>query len=134
MEVKLTTEHIRTIALFEKVTRVNPKDCIITDSSIYFLVESENMGMAIGKNGINIKELRRITEKHIKIFPYSDDVEEFIRKTVPNVKTFENENGNIKVSVSQEDKLTVIGKGGDNINAIREILKRYFNIQSFKLR
>jgi len=40
----------------------------------------------------------------------------------------------INVSVPIEDKVNVIGKNGNNINAIREILKRHFSIQKFILR
>lgn len=134
MDVKLSTENIRTIALFEKVTRVHSKDCIITEHSIYFLVDAEKMGMAIGKNGVNIKELRRISGKNIKIFGYSSKLEEFIKNIIPKVKSLEINDKSVSVSVQHEDKLTVIGKGGENINTIREILKRHFGIESFKLR
>ena len=134
MQVKLSTENIRAIALFEKVTNVNVKDCIISDTSIYFLVDREQMGAAIGKNGSNIKQLRRISGKHVKIFAYSSDVEEFVRNIIPHLRTIDTEGETVTVSVPQEDKLTVIGKSGENINVIREILKRHFNIKNFKLR
>ena len=39
MTVKLCTDSIRIIALFENITNVHAKDCIIMDNSIYFVVE-----------------------------------------------------------------------------------------------
>jgi N utilization substance protein A len=132
--VKLSTENIRTIALFEKVTKVHAKDCIITENSVYFLVNKEKMGQAIGKNGANIKSLRRISGRNIKIFAYSPDLEKFIRNIIPNIKNLEISNKNITLSVPHEDKLTVIGKSGENINIIRDMLKRHFGVENLKLR
>ena len=134
MQVKLATENIRAIALFEKVTDVHVKDCIISPHSLYFLVSHDSMGAAIGKNGENIRRLRKLSGRHVKIFAYSSSPEEFIRNIIPTVRSVNIENGSATVSVPQEDKLTVIGKGGENINAIRDIMKRHFNITVFKLR
>lgn len=134
MEVKLSTENIRTIALFEKVTKVHPKDCLITEHSLYFVVPGEKMGMAIGKNGANIKELRRISGKHIKIFPYAESVEEFLKNVIPTIKNIDIAEKHVTITVPLEDKVTVIGRNGENINAIRDLLKRHFRIESFKLR
>lgn len=134
MNVKLSTENIRAIALFEKVTGVSPKDCIIAEFSLFFLVDADQMGIAIGKNGAHIKQLRSISEKNIKIFPFSPEVEDFLRKVIPAVKTLTRERDSVVVSVSKHDKISIIGKRGENINAIREFLKRYFNITNFKLR
>ncbi|MBL7160389.1 MAG: NusA-like transcription termination signal-binding factor [Candidatus Aenigmarchaeota archaeon] len=134
MDVKLSTQNIRTIAMFEKVTKVNAKDCIITDNALYFLVDMEKAGMAIGKNGANIKELRRISGKHVKIFPYSPNLEEFIKNIIPNIKSVDITDKRVTISVPHEDKLTVIGKHGENINAMRDMLKRHFDVESLKLR
>ncbi len=134
MELKLSTENIRTIALFEKVTKVHAKDCISTGNSIYFLVDSKKMGVAIGKNGSNIRELRRISGKQVKIFGYSPDMETFVRNVVPDLKTIERNGNSVMISVPGESKLTVIGKSGENINAIRDMLKRHFGVENFRLR
>jgi len=134
MDVKLSTENIRSITLFEEITKVTPKDCLMTEHSLYFLVDADQMGMAIGKGGINIKQLRRISGKNIKIFPHSNNLEEFLNNVIPNIKSLDIDNNNVTVSISKQDKTVVIGKNGENINAIRELLKRHFNVQNFKLR
>ena len=59
MAVKLGIDSIRTIALFEKITNVHAKDCLITDDCVYFLVDPDKIGLAIGKNGSVIKEVRK---------------------------------------------------------------------------
>lgn len=134
MQVKLSTENIRLIALFEKVAKVHAKDCLITESSIYFLIQPDMMGMAIGKNGENIKQLKRISGKNVKIFAYSANLEEFIKNIIPSIKGLDVNGKNVSVSVGREEKLTVIGRNGENINAIRDILKRHFGVENFKLK
>ena len=68
MSIKLETDAIRTIALFESMTKVHAKDCLITDSCIYFLVEQSKIGLAIGKSGMVIKNVKRALNKNVKIF------------------------------------------------------------------
>ncbi len=133
MAIKLDTDVIRTIALFEKITRVHPKDCIISENSAYFVVEPNRIGAAIGKNGSNIKEIRKILERNVKVFEYSRVPEEFIRNLIPGIKSLEIKNRSVTVSVSPKEKTAVIGKNGENIKAIKELLKRHLNIERLRL-
>jgi len=135
MTVKLGTDSIRTIALFEKITTVHARDCLINDEEAYFVVDRDKMGRAIGKNGSNMKNLRRVLgSRHVKIFACSSDLESTIRSMVPGLKKVEIKNGSVLISVPRSDKVAVIGKNGRNINAIREILKRRFAVKELKLR
>jgi N utilization substance protein A len=134
MIVKLSTDSIRTIATFEKITKVTPKDCIITENCIYFLVDPTKIGLAIGKNGFVIKELRRVFGKPIKIFGYSSNPEELVRNLISNLKSFDISNGTITVTVQPQDRMSVIGRNGSNIKVIRQILERHCHIKEFKLR
>ncbi len=134
MTVKLATEAIRTIALFEKVTKVHAKDCLITNNSIYFLVDEKKVGLAVGKNGSQVRELRRMFKKQVRLFGYSDDTETLIRNMIPGLKSIRMSNGSVIVSIDPHDKLPVIGKSGENINAVREILRRHCSITNLKLK
>ena len=134
MAVKLGIDSIRTIALFEKVTNVHAKDCLITEDCVYFLVDPEKIGLAIGKNGAVIKEVRKSLGRQVKIFGYSDKPEEMIKNLIPNIKTMTFNNGSMVISIPSDDKVSVIGKNGRNIKAIKEIMKRHFSIKYVKLR
>lgn len=135
MTVKLCTESIRTMAMFEKITSVQPRDCILSDEEVYFVVDHEQMGKAIGKNGANMKNMRRVLgNRHVKIFACSSNLESSIKSMVPNIKKVEIKDGSVVITVPRSEKVAVIGRNGRNINAIREILKRRFAVKELKLR
>ena len=134
MTVKLGTETIRVIALFERITKVHAKDCLITDKCAYFLVNPEKVGMAIGKSGSSVKELRRLIGKTVKVFGYSNDPETLIRNLIPNAKNIEINNDSMLITIPNDDKLSVIGKNGSNIKALNEILDRHCSIKRVRLR
>ena len=134
MPVKLETDAIRTMATFEKITKVHPKDCIITEEQIYFLVEPEKMGFVIGRGGSVIKEVSRILGKPVKVFGYYNDPKELIRNVAPTVKTIETNNGSMIVSLPAGDKVALIGKNGNNIKALKAILDRHFHIKNLRVK
>ncbi|MFQ5647738.1 MAG: NusA-like transcription termination signal-binding factor [Candidatus Aenigmatarchaeota archaeon] len=134
MAVKLETDAIRNLALFEKVTKVHAKDCLITDNCIYFLVDSRKVGLAIGKNGSTIKEVSRVLGRQVRIFGHADSAEETMKSIVPNLRDVKMENGSMMVSIQPKDRLAVIGRNGETIKVIRQILKRHFKIENLKLR
>lgn len=134
MAVKLGIESIRTIALFEKITNVHAKDCLITDDCVYFLVDPERIGLAIGKNGSVIKEVRKILGKQVRLFGYHSTPEEMARNMIPNIKNMTVNDGSMVISIAPQDKVAVIGKNGRNIKAIKELMKRHFSINHIKLR
>lgn len=134
MAVKLGIESIRIIALFEKITNVHARDCLITEDCVYFLVDPEKIGLAIGKNGAVIKDVRKILGRQVKLFGYYDKPEEMIKNMVPNIKNMSFNDGKMIISIPPQDKVAVIGKNGRNIKAIKEIMKRHFSINYLKLR
>lgn len=134
MAVKLGIDSIRTIALFEKMTNVHARDCLITDDCVYFLVDPDKIGLAIGKNGSVIKEVRKSLGRQVKLFGYYNNPEDMIKNMVPTIKTMNMNNGSIVISIPPGDKVSVIGKNGRNIKAIKEIMMRHFSIKYLKLR
>jgi NusA-like KH domain protein len=134
MPVKLGTDTIRTIAAFEKMTKVQPKDCIIMDDSIYFLVGPDRIGFVIGRNGSNIKEVSRAFGKNVRLFAYQQSPEEMLKSMVPTAKSIDVSNGTASLQIPQSDRVSVIGRKGRNIKAIREIMDRHFAIKHVKLR
>ena len=137
-EIKLTSEELRYMSLFQDITRVTARDCIIDEENnrIIFLVNQENMGIAIGKNGSNVKKLEKLLGKSIEIVGYSDNLEDLVRNLmapakVRSIKVVQsNSKKTIYINVDPQDKGIAIGKGGRNVARAKLILKRYMDIDS----
>jgi N utilization substance protein A len=134
MKVKLETAAVRNISIFVKMTGISPKDCIITESCIYFVIEPSKIVFAIGKGGVRIKRLRNAFGRNVKLFGYYKDVEEMIKHMIPEMKALKRSGDSIIVSVPGSEKSRVIGKGGNNIKVIKELLKRHFSVKDLKIR
>ncbi len=134
MTVKLETETIRVMALFESVTKVPAKDCIINEDAAYFLVNPAKVGMAVGKDGMLAKELSRKLRKPVKVLGYFETAEEFIRHAIPGTQEVQAVNGSVMVTVGIQDRTRAIGRNGSNIKMVKEILNRHFGITSVRLR
>jgi N utilization substance protein A len=133
MTIVFDTETIKTINLFETVSQANVKDCIIMDDRIYFLVEEQNL-KKIRENGQLIKNLERMLNKKILIFEYSKDVSKFLKDSIKGIKEIkirnEKDETTIEINVENSLKSLVIGKDGKNIKALRQFLKRNYNINN----
>ena len=79
--IKYDSELIRLMTFFESMTGAKVKDCI-SDDKLIFIVEENNMGKAIGKNGANIKRLESALKRKVKLAEFSDDVLQFVRNLV----------------------------------------------------
>jgi len=80
-EVKLTTEGIKYIALFESLTGAVTKDCVIDEDNdrVIFVVKKGDVGLAIGKRGVNIARVKKTIGKNVEVIEHSDDPVEFIK-------------------------------------------------------
>ncbi|MEM2882405.1 MAG: NusA-like transcription termination signal-binding factor [Candidatus Bathyarchaeia archaeon] len=134
--IKLTSDEMKYIALFESMTGATARDCIIDEKMgrIIFLTKPGDMGLAIGKGGRNINTLKKMTGKQIELVEYSDTPEKLIRNSLSpaNVKeirlTEKSDRRIAVVEVDPKDKSIAIGKNGRNIEKTRMLAKRYFQI------
>ncbi|MFH1294369.1 MAG: NusA-like transcription termination signal-binding factor [Candidatus Aenigmatarchaeota archaeon] len=134
MNVKLGTEEIRSVSVFVKVTGIQPKDCLITDATLFFVLDPKAMFLAIGKNGENIKRLRKTFGKNVKLFAKYGTAEETIKGMIPNIKALKISEDVAVASIPIEDKSKVIGRNGGNIKAMKEVLMRHFAVKDLKIR
>ncbi|MGD0327542.1 MAG: NusA-like transcription termination signal-binding factor [Halobacteriota archaeon] len=136
-EVKLTTEGIRYIALFESLTGAIARDCYVDDENdrVIFVVKKGDMGLAIGKNGNNINRVKKSIGKHIEIVEYSDEVDEFVANAlqpvfVKKVQVVVKENRKLAyVEVMPKDRGIAIGKNGRNIQKAKVLAQRHHGLE-----
>lgn len=136
--VTYDTDMLRAINIFENVTGVDARECIIKDDEAYFVVPEGKAGMAIGKGGKVVQKVQKKLNKEIKVYEYSDNIGKFLNNIVPadirGVDIEENgEEKEVEISVSRENKGRVVGKNGNKIDSIREILKRTHNVDEVKV-
>ncbi len=139
MGVKLSAESIRYLTLFENLTGASVKDCLVYDDKVVFVVKRGDMGIAIGKGGINVERAKELIGKKIEIIEHSDDPAEFIANIFKpikvNVRLMERSGKKIaQINVSPDLKGIVIGKGGKNINKAKELARRHHDIEDIVVR
>ncbi len=141
--IRLSDEEMRYITLFESITGATAKDCIIDNEGnrIIFLIKQGEMGIAIGKNGINIKRATKLIGKPVEVVEAADTPEELIKNAlfpakIHVVKITRDASGRLiaNVAVDPKDKGLAIGREGSKIQRARILAKRYFDIDAVIIR
>ena len=142
MEIKLTSDELRLMSLFQSITSATARDCILDEKMdrVIFVVNKGQMGLAIGKGGSTIKQLQNVIAKKIELVEYSDDAAEFIRnmlnaEMVNDVRISDRMDGTKQavVTVDQRKKGAVVGREGRNAEKARLLAKRYFQITNVQI-
>ncbi|MEE8403160.1 MAG: NusA-like transcription termination signal-binding factor [Candidatus Hydrothermarchaeaceae archaeon] len=137
MEAKLTAEEIGYVTAFEDLTGATVKDCIRGSKGpdeIIFVVKKGDMGLAIGKNGVNVNRVKKVLGKKIGIIEHSDDPIEFVKKLfhsfrVENVQMADGDTKVVRVYIDERDKEMAIGIRGKNLYKMKMLAKRYHDIE-----
>jgi N utilization substance protein A len=137
-EIKLTIDEMRYISLFQDLTGVTVRDCIVDNDSgtIIFIVKEGEGALAVGKGGSNVKMAKKLLGKNIEIIEYSDDFEKFVRNIfmparVASIRKVQQGGKTVLyVNVHPDDKGVAIGRGGRNIHRAKLVLKRYYDIDT----
>jgi len=61
--------------LFEKIAKIRPKDCFATEEIMFFFVTRGFAKTAIGKQGVNIRQLESALNKKVKVVEYASEPE-----------------------------------------------------------
>ncbi|MFB5611206.1 MAG: NusA-like transcription termination signal-binding factor [Nitrosopumilaceae archaeon] len=138
-EIKLTTDQMRLMSLFQNVTGATARDCVEDEKQnrVIFVVNSGKMGLAIGKGGSHIKSLQNIVKKNVELVEFDEDPAKFLKnmlnsKLVSEVKLNDRADGSKQaiVIVDPRKKGIVVGREGRNAEKARLLAKRYFDISS----
>ena len=135
MRVKYDSELIKLMALFESMSGAKLKDCIASDK-ILFIVEENDMGRAIGKNGANIKKFENKIKKKVKLAEFSSDVAQFVRNLAypAEIAGVKNENGTVTIQGKDTNsRAMLIGRERQNLNHMTEIVRRYFDVKEIRV-
>ena len=137
--IKLSTDQMRLMSLFQNVTGATARDCVEDEKQnrVIFVVNAGKMGLAIGKGGSHIKNLQNIVKRNVELVEYSDDPTTFLKnmlnsKLISEVKLNKRADGTLQaiVIVDPKKKGIVVGREGRNAEKARLLAKRYFEITS----
>jgi len=134
MKITLDSDTLKQMNLFQNVTNVFPMDCMNEEDIMIFVVKLKDIGKAIGKEGSNIKNLKLLFKKNIYIYGFVDDLQEFLKILIPEIRKVDINGKKITIYVDNDKKSKVIGANGKNIKIKRKLLKRFFDIEDLKIK
>ncbi len=139
-KIRLGTEEIKYMTLFETLTGARVKDCIQVQNAMGFLVNRGDMGIAIGKNGSNIEKVRNVVGKSVFVMEFSDSINEFIKNLfhplkIKQIRVHEIDNEKIvDIDVNKRDRRRAIGQEGVRIKMAKELSKRHYDIDNINIK
>jgi len=137
--IKLTSDELRLISLFQSVTSATARDCVVDEKMdrVIFVVNQGHMGLAIGKGGSTIKQLQNVVSRKVELVEYSEDPSAFLKNIlnsnlINEVRINERFDGakQAVIVVDPKKKGIVVGKDGRNAEKARILAKRYFHISN----
>ena len=139
---RISLEELRYISLLQDLTGAMVYRALEdgTDNRIIYLVDKNDVGKAIGRDGRNVKMLSKMLNKNIEIVEYADDIDNMVRNLLPGVTVLKvevTERDGLKtvyVKVKDDEKGKAIGRDGRNVKRARLVLNRLFNVDRVVIR
>jgi N utilization substance protein A len=140
--IKLTSEELGLMSLFQNVSRATARDCIVDSKMdrVIFVVNKGEMGLAIGKAGATIRSIQEMIGKQIELVEWADDAKQFIMNAlnpqlVGEVRVTERPDNSktATVVVDQKKKGAILGKEGRNAEKARLLAKRYYGVETIHI-
>lgn len=113
----------------QQVTRVMPKDCLVEENLISFLVPEKLMGKAIGKGAVNIKELQEKMKKRIELVPFFEKAEDTFANAMEVNFTASKINGSKLVITLDSNAKAKAFKNNSRIKRVKEFIFRNFALE-----
>ena len=139
-EITIDNKILGYMALFEKVARVELKECLENEDMVLFVVLEKRLAEMFKRNDNAIAELKERINKHILVVEYSRDLIMFVKNIFYrfgvkeiNINWKEGQT-NVLVTVEQNEVGKAIGKEGRNIKLFRDAVQRYYNIKSLSIK
>lgn len=138
--IKLSLDDIGFIALFERVTKANVKDCIFNQdkNKLTFVVSEGQAGLAIGKGGANIKSLEEQFKKKVEVLEFSDDPLKFLSNIfrplkISNAYVSEKSTGAKALHAQVLKDANNLGMVMAKTRTARELLEKYFHFDEINI-
>ncbi|OQX22438.1 MAG: hypothetical protein BWK75_00725 [Candidatus Altiarchaeales archaeon A3] len=138
--IRWSADDIKNMTLFEILTGVSARDCVSAGDAMGFLVDENDMGMAIGRNGESIDKVRGKLGKQVFLMQYSSEIQKFIMYSlhpayVKSVRILDTTNGKIaSADISKEDYKKAVGEGNKKITIAKLFARRMFDLSDIVIK
>ncbi|MDG6908202.1 MAG: NusA-like transcription termination signal-binding factor [Nitrososphaerota archaeon] len=141
-KIKLTSEELGLMSLFQNISGATARDCIIDPKieRVIFVVNKGEMGLAIGKSGETIKKVQAKIGKPVELVEWAEDAKQLIINSlnpqlVSEIRVTERPDGSrtATVVVEQRKKGAILGKGGRNAEKARLLARRYYSVETIHI-
>jgi transcription antitermination factor NusA-like protein len=124
-------QDMRYLNLFGKITKVGTRFCFKYNENIVFCVPRQLVSKAVGEDARNIKQMKSILRKRIKIIPRPkgiQDARKFIEAIVKPVtfKDLEVKGNEIILTAGSQSKAALIGRNKRRLLEMQKIVKDFF--------
>jgi len=131
---------MRYINLFSKVSGVNTLNCLLYNNQIIFAIPKSQISKAIGKEAANVKKLRNILGRKIKVIAMpseqnNEKITKFVKDIVaPNeFAKLDIKDNSATLTAGRQSKAALIGRNRAREKELSSILKDHFSITNFKI-
>ncbi len=134
--IKIGPEELQYMNLFEMITKISPKDCVVLGDTIIFVVDEDKVGAAIGKRGETAEKIKKaVKNKKISIVGYTPDLTRFVQNILRPVEVLgiERNDNAVVIFVKKDEYKRAIGNQGKRLARIKSLLERHFDITNIKL-
>lgn len=123
---------LQLLALFEQVTHAAAKDTFEdAEKNLTFVVNSDQMAKAIGKQGSTLRRLEQRLKRHVRVIEYDEVLETFIRN-IAGVDNFDIRLRNDIVTLvpyTLQVRGKLIGRAAYRLRNMEAIVQRYFPVR-----
>lgn len=125
---KYSIESLQYMNIFKRVTNISPKDYFEVDTDLIFIVDKAKVGAALGKSGVNIKKLKDMFNKKIKVVGSGRDAKELVCNFLYPIraKSVEIEAAVINLQLnSGSERRLLLNNRQSRLRLLKQIVSRY---------
>lgn len=133
-------QFMRYINLFSRKCNVMTKNCFVYNNQIFFVVPRSQVSKAIGKDAVNIKSLRDILRRKIRVIAApsgegAEAISEFVESIVSPIEfnKLEIRDYVVTITAGRQSKAALIGRNRAREKELTEILRNNFGIMRVRI-
>lgn len=127
----INMQDMRHLNLFRRITGISTRYVLKYNEMLIFCVPKALLSKAIGENARNLRKIKNILGKRIKVIPIPKGIQhakEFIEAIVSPVqfKDIEVKDSEIILTAGKQSKAALIGRNKRRLNEMQEIIRNFF--------